>query len=103
MLLDQVSAFYVVAGSARTRFPVSATKQTTPIDGAFQNPTTTNCRASPETQISKRASKYFNIKDNFLPKNPRTQVTPQVLHVTERPSKRETHRFARSLKNLLNF
>ena len=36
MPLDQISATYVIIGSASARFPVSATKQTTPIDGAFQ-------------------------------------------------------------------
>ena len=82
MPLDQVSVFYVVAGSARTRFPVSATKQITPIDGAFQNPTNTNCRASPETQISKAATKTIYIEDNFWPKNPKSEATPLALYVT---------------------
>ena len=59
--VDQVSASYMAPGSVKARYLASATKQTIPIDGAFQNPTKTNCRASPETQISKRASKYFNI------------------------------------------
>ena len=36
MPLDQVSASYMALGSVRTHFPVSATKQTIPIDGAIQ-------------------------------------------------------------------
>ena len=103
MPLDQVSASYMAPGSVRGYFPVSATKQTTPIDGAFQNPTNTICRASPETQFSKASFSYSNIQDNFMGKNPRTRVTPQALNVTnERPSKRETPRFARSLKKSQN-
>ena len=34
--LDQVSASYMAPGSVRAHFPVSATKQITPKDGAIQ-------------------------------------------------------------------
>ena len=53
MPLDQVSASYMAPGSVWTHFPVSTTKQTTPIDGAFQKQTYSICRALPETQFSK--------------------------------------------------
>ena len=54
--LDQISALYVDPGSDGTRFCVSATKQTTPIDGAFQKATKPSFAASPQTQFSKAPS-----------------------------------------------
>ena len=82
MPLDQVSATYVINGSASAHFPVSTTKQTTPIDGAIYKRMYSICRASPETQISKAATKSTNIEDNFWHKNPKSQATPLVLNVT---------------------
>ena len=67
--MDQVSALYVDPSSDGTRFCVSATKQTTPIDGAFQKTTKQFCRASPETQFAPVASSYSETKGNFRSKN----------------------------------
>ena len=37
MPIDQVSALYIVPGSARSNFSISVAKQTTPKDGTIQN------------------------------------------------------------------
>ena len=81
MSLDIVSAFYVIPGFARTRFCVSATKQTTPIDGAFQKTTKQFCRASPETQFAQAASSYSKTKGNIAFEN-RERRDPSPLHAS---------------------
>ena len=75
MPMDQVSALYVDPSSDGTLFCVSATKQSTPIDGAFQKTTKQFCRASPETQFAQAPSSYSKNLDYFSPENPRIAVT----------------------------
>ena len=81
MPLDQVSAFYVDPGSNGTRFCVSATKQTTPIDGAFQKTTKQFCRASHETQFAHAASSYSKTKGNIAFENCERR-DPSPLHAS---------------------
>ena len=55
MHLDPVSASYIAPGSTKTRFPVSATKQSIPVDDAIQKYTTpvfTQQKNMPLDQVS---------------------------------------------------
>ena len=88
--LYQISALYVHSSSNGTRFCVSATKQTTPIDGAFQKTTKQFCRASPETQFAQASSSNSKNEDYFCSKNPRTEGTYMCYWPHKTPLKKVT-------------